>query len=126
MSKLDSEKLFSRIIKRWTNPNLESFERDFADDVEVLFNQYRLTLQELKERMEAFHEMYDAVDLVIKDVIYDEDKFAVRCYAKIRDKKTSIEEEDDFFIFYQVKNNLVIKYAEITKFDFNFKTPKTI
>lgn len=126
MSKLDSEKLFSRIIKRWTNPNLESFERDFADDVEVLFNQYRLTLQELKERMEAFHEMYDAVDLVIKDVIYDEDKFAVRCYAKIRDKKTSIEEEDDFFIFYQVKNNLVIKYAEIIKFDFNFKTPKTI
>lgn len=126
MNKLDAENLYASMLHRWSTGDISNFERDYAEDIVADFDGDLLNLQNLKDRLLFFHEHFQIIQNKIHDFLYDENTLAVRFEIEIKIRKTGELMQNEFFWFYEVKENQVQKYWSITNQSFGFKNPNQI
>lgn len=126
MNKSDAENLFASLFRRWTTGDVDQFERDYREDVEVDFDGDLLGLQDLKERTLFFARHFEFLSSRIEDFIFDANQLAVRIYFKLKEKKTGKLIEDQFFWFFELKSNQVIRFWSFLNHSLGFSEPETL
>lgn len=123
MNKMDAENLFASLFHRWKTGDLSTFERDYPEDIEVVFDDDVLNYDDLKERSIYFHENFEILESSFEDFLFDHGQMAVRKKMKLKNRKDHEVRDETFCWFFELKNNQVCKYWLITNFPFGFKPP---
>lgn len=124
MNKIDAETLFASLFHRWTTGDVSDIESDFAEDVEGVFDDQVLHIEDLKSRTIYFYENFEILETKFEDFIFEGQEMAIRAIVKLKNRKDNEVTENSINWFFEVKNNLVYRYWVITNFSFGFNQPE--